>query len=114
MVFIRYPTHSKGYVIYEKHPNGSITEIDSRNVDFLENVFLSIGEIRKDLELYELQQDLQASFGKGEDLNSRQATEDCKPPLLEMHEGNLSAQRNEVHPYSPTLEENQPKNEVCP
>jgi len=29
-------------------------EIDSRNVDFLKDEFASIGEIKKDIELYEL------------------------------------------------------------
>ena len=62
MVFIRYPTHSKGYVIYGEDPNGGM-RIESRNVNFLEDEFLSIGEIKKNLELYELQQDLQPSLG---------------------------------------------------
>ena len=43
--------------MYWEHPNGGMTEIESRNVDFLEDEFLSIGEIKKDLELYEIQQD---------------------------------------------------------
>jgi len=54
MVFIRYPKHSKGYVIYGEHPNGGMTKVDSRNVDFLKDEFLSIGEIKTDLALYEL------------------------------------------------------------
>jgi len=54
-VFIKCPAHSKGYVMYGEHPNGGMTKIKSRNVDFLENEFPSIGEIKKDLELYELQ-----------------------------------------------------------
>jgi len=37
MVFMRYPEHSKGYVMFGKHSNGGMTEIDSRNVDFLED-----------------------------------------------------------------------------
>ena len=89
--------------MYGKHPNGGITEIDSCNVDFLEDEFLSIGEIKKDLELYELQQDLQPSLSEGEDLNSRQVTEDGKP-----------VQGNEVRPHLPTLVENQPKNMKSP
>lgn len=36
-VFIRYPEHSKGYVMFGEHPNGGMTEMDSRNVEFLEN-----------------------------------------------------------------------------
>ena len=65
MVFIRHPAHSKRYVMYREHPHGGMTEIASRNVDFLEDEFPSIGEIKKDLELYELQQDLQPSLGEG-------------------------------------------------
>ena len=40
--------------MYGEHPDGGMTEIESRNVDFLENDFPSIGEVKKDLELYEL------------------------------------------------------------
>jgi len=58
--------------MYGEHPNGGMTEIESHNVDFLEDKFPRIGEIKKDLELYELQQDLQPCLGEGEDLNSRQ------------------------------------------
>ena len=32
-----------------------MTEIDSRNVDFREDEFLTIGEVKKDVELFELQ-----------------------------------------------------------
>jgi len=54
MVFIRYPAHSKGSVVHGEHPNGDMTKIESHNVDFLEDEFPNIGEIRKNLELYEL------------------------------------------------------------
>lgn len=73
MVFIRYPDHSKGYVMYGEHPNGGMTEVDSRNVNFLEDEFPSIGEIKKDLELYELQQ---PSLGEGEDFDTLNVTRD--------------------------------------
>jgi len=65
--------------MYGEHPNGGMTEIESRNVDFFEDEFPSIGEIKKDLELYELQQDLQPFVSEGEDLNSRQITENGEP-----------------------------------
>ena len=52
MVFIRYPAQSKGYVMYEEHLTGNMTEIDSHNIDFLENEFPIISEIRKDVELF--------------------------------------------------------------
>ena len=58
MAVIRYPAHYKGYVKYREHPNGGMPKIESRKVDFFEDEFPSIGEIKKDLELYELQQDL--------------------------------------------------------
>ena len=54
MVFIQYPEHSKGYVMYGERPNGGMTEMYSRTVEFFENEFLSVGEIKKDLVLYEL------------------------------------------------------------
>ena len=54
LVFIRYPTHFKGYVIYGKQPNGGMTKIYAYNVDFLKDEFSSIGEIKRDVELYEL------------------------------------------------------------
>ena len=60
--------------MYGEHPNGSMNELDSRNVDFLEDEFQSIGEVKKDLQLYELQQNL--SLGKGEDLYTNPVTED--------------------------------------
>ena len=47
-----------------------MTEIDSCNVNFLEDECPTIGEIKKDVELYELQQDIQSSFDEGENLNS--------------------------------------------
>jgi len=55
MVFMRYFAHFKGHVMCGKHPNGGMKKIDSRNVDFLEDEFPSIGEIKKNIELYGLQ-----------------------------------------------------------
>jgi len=55
MAFIRYSERSKRYVMFEEHPNGGMTEIDSCNVEFLWDEFPSIGEIKNDLNLYELQ-----------------------------------------------------------
>ena len=65
MVFIRYPAQSKGYVMYGEHPNGGMIEIDSRNVDFLKIEFPTIGEVKKDVKLFELQQNIQPSFSGG-------------------------------------------------
>jgi len=55
MVLIRYPALSKGYVMHREHPNGVMIEIDSRNVDFLKDEFPTIGEVKKDVDLFELQ-----------------------------------------------------------
>jgi len=96
MVFIKNPAHSKGYVMYGEHPNGEMIEIESRTVNFLEDKYPSIGEIKKDLELYELQQDLQTSLGEAEDLNSHQVT-DCGEPV----------QGNEIRLHILTPVENQ-------
>ena len=100
--------------MYGEHPNGGMTEIDSRNVDFLEDEFPTIGEVMEDIELFELQQDIQPSFGEGENLNFYQVTEDGMSPLSERNGGELSTQENEIHPQSLIQEESQPMNEVRP
>ena len=61
--------------------------------------------IKKDVELFELEQDIQPSFGEGENLDSNQVIEDNMPPLPERDEGDLSAQENEIHLQSPIHEE---------
>jgi len=66
MIFIRYHEHSKGYVMYGRHLNGDVPKSNSSNVDFLEDEFSSIGEIRKDLQLYELHLDNELSLSLGE------------------------------------------------
>ena len=38
-IFIRYSYESKGYVMLSEHPDGSVTEIESQDVDFLEGEF---------------------------------------------------------------------------
>jgi len=47
--------------MYGEHPNGGTMEVNSRNVDFLKDEFLSIGEIKNDLALCELPLDDQLS-----------------------------------------------------
>ena len=54
MVFIRYLEHSKGYVMFGEHPDSGMMKIDSRNVEFLEDEFPSISEIKNNLALYKL------------------------------------------------------------
>jgi len=89
--------------MYGEHSNGGMTEIECRNVDFLENEFLSVGEIKKDLELYGLQQDLQPSLAEGEELNSRQVTKNGEP-----------IQGNEVRLHIQTPVKNQPEDVESP
>jgi len=45
-----------------------MTEIDSRNIEFLKDEFPNIGEIKKDRALYELQQDDLISLGEGKNI----------------------------------------------
>ncbi|KAL0336693.1 UNVERIFIED_CONTAM: Retrovirus-related Pol polyprotein from transposon TNT 1-94, partial [Sesamum radiatum] len=54
LIFIRYCEHSKGYVMYCEYLNKGMAEIESRYVDFLEEDFPSISEVKGNLELYEL------------------------------------------------------------
>ena len=54
--FIRYSEGSKGYVMFGEHPDGGKTEVDSRDVDFIENDFPSIGDVNESLDLYELEE----------------------------------------------------------
>ncbi|KAL0349923.1 UNVERIFIED_CONTAM: hypothetical protein Sradi_4141500 [Sesamum radiatum] len=56
LIFIRYCEHSKGYVMYYEHPDKGMTEIESRDVDFLEGDFPSISNVKGNLELYELRE----------------------------------------------------------
>jgi hypothetical protein len=53
-IFIRYSEHSKGYVLIREQPDGRVTKIESQDVDFIKNEYPSMGEVYKDLELYEL------------------------------------------------------------
>ena len=54
-VFIRYSKYSKGYVFLGEDINGSITEIESQDVVFLEEDFPGRGEIDRDLHFYEME-----------------------------------------------------------
>ena len=40
-IFIRYPEHSKGYVLIGEQPDRTVTEIESRDVVFIEDEFPS-------------------------------------------------------------------------
>ncbi|WCJ29450.1 Retrovirus-related Pol polyprotein from transposon TNT 1-94 [Euphorbia peplus] len=52
-VFIRYPEVSKGYVLVGENAEGRVTEIESRDVVFLENEFPAIGQVDRDQPLFE-------------------------------------------------------------
>ena len=54
--FIRYPQGSKGYVIFGEHLDGGKNEVDSHDVDFIENDFPSIDDVNESLYLYELEE----------------------------------------------------------
>jgi len=90
--------------MFGEHHNGGMTEIDSRNVEFLKNEFRSIGEIRKDLVLDELQQDDLLFLYEGENLNTHNVTKGSALPLSGRDDEILVTQenqpRNEVHPHS--------------
>jgi hypothetical protein len=43
--------------MYGEHPNGGMTEIESRDIDFIEIDFPRIGDANRDLDLYELKED---------------------------------------------------------
>jgi len=52
-IFIRYSEHSKGYVLIGEQTDGRVTEIESRDVDFIEDEFPTRGEVERNLEFYE-------------------------------------------------------------
>jgi hypothetical protein len=43
--------------MYGEHPNGEMTKIESRNIDFIKTNFPSIGDANRDLDLFELEED---------------------------------------------------------
>ena len=55
MYFIRYSESSKGYIFLGEDINGSVIEIESRDVIFLEEDFSERGEIDKDPHFHEME-----------------------------------------------------------
>ena len=53
-IFIRYSEHFKGYMLIGEQPNGSVTELESHDVDFSESEFPNKGEVEKNSTLYEM------------------------------------------------------------
>ncbi len=52
-ISIRYSEHSKGYVLIGEQTDGRVTEIESQDVDFIEDEFPTRGEVERNLEFYE-------------------------------------------------------------
>ena len=50
--------------MYGEHPSGGLTEIEFRDVEFLEDEFLRICEVDKDSQLYELQEEVPFVSGR--------------------------------------------------
>ena len=52
-IFIRYSEHSKGYVFIGENEDGSVTEIESRDIVFIEKDFPSRGSLTNSETHYE-------------------------------------------------------------
>ena len=52
----QYLEGSKGYVMFSEHPDRGKPEVESRDVDFIENDFPRIGNVNGSLDLYELEE----------------------------------------------------------
>ncbi|KAK4414767.1 hypothetical protein Salat_2583600 [Sesamum alatum] len=64
---VQYAPSIRCYVMYGEHPDRGMIEIESRDVDFLEEDFLSISEVKGNLELYELRDPQGGTSIPGED-----------------------------------------------
>lgn len=53
-IFKRYLERLKSYVFISENTDGSILEIESHNVTFLENIFSSKGKLQKDFQLFKI------------------------------------------------------------
>ena len=53
-IFIRHSNELKDYVILGEYPDGSVTEIKSQDVNFLEGKFPRRGEVDRNLGFYEM------------------------------------------------------------
>ena len=73
--------------MFSEHQNGG--------VEFLANEFPSVGEIKKDVQLYELQRDNQLYLSEGKNLNTHQVTEDSYLSVLLASDRNLVEKDNE-------------------
>ena len=57
-IFVRYSEHSKDYVFVGEQADGTISEIESRDADFLEMDFPNRGDVSKEMNFYEMEEDL--------------------------------------------------------
>ena len=70
-LYICYSEHSKGYVFIGQQNDGIVIEIESSNVNFLEEDFLSRGEVCRDVKLYKMhdpQEDTSSSLVENEEV----------------------------------------------
>ena len=98
-IYICYSEHSKGYVLIGTQFDGSVTEIESRNVNFLEEDFLSKCEVRKDVELYEMQdphEDTPSILVENEEVIP-QALRDSESDLLDHGLGPIDKDLHDSH-----------------
>jgi hypothetical protein len=103
-IFLRYPKGSKGYVFLGENEDGTRTEIESRNANFLENEIPGIGETSKDIEFFEVEdepiptqegEDPSVS-GSGIDMDVPEPSSDAPElPVNESHEPRRS-QRGKI------------------
>jgi len=93
-IFLRYPKWSKGYVFLGENEDGTRTEIESRNANFLENEFPGIGETSKDIELFE-EEDEPIPAQEGEDPSASGSGVDMD--ILEPSSDVLELPSNESH-----------------
>ena len=81
-IFIKYFDYSMGYVMYNEHPDGGMTKIESHNVDFIENVFPNIDEVKRVLNSMSCKKKTFQSLKDGRELQSYvEITKDCRSNL---------------------------------
>ena len=81
--------------MFSEQLNDGMTKLDSSNVEFLQDEFPSVGEIKKNPRMYELQQDGQLSLSEGENLNTHQIIKDSFLSTLPMSDRNIAERHTE-------------------
>ena len=98
-IFLQYPKGSKGYVFLGENEDGTRTEIESRNANFLEKGFPGIGETSLDSEFFEVE-DEPATTDQGLDPSlsgSGASAEAIVPPLDESQQPRRSQRLRDLH-----------------